>query len=265
MVDPTIPVNLIKYLLNAYDAHKRQQQISTIVKKIDKLTDKLDKARLQKLHSSFVALDDALETENMETKKIRLKYAENALQEYTALDRYEKIGEHDGNYWMAQANFGLYLATTLRKDDRQAIKHLMRAFKADPRTARQEMCPEFYQKIFKPCCKEVDDWYHKSLEAINRNDFSNRVFWQQTGIVTLAGVGAIALVAAAMLQPQVSRSASFALKSGKGNLDEILNDITPEKFRAQEKEKLDQQLEYRIDEKCEEIADYIESNVSKFV
>lgn len=221
--------------------------------KIQQLLEKFDQLILREINSGFDALRDASLTDSEETKMRRLNYAEEQLLRCTGLELNTQIGEYKSAYWVALSHFGLVTIMKLRGDDTLAARHVLKTFVADARTARKTLFPKVYESVFLPKCNEVVDWYNQNLIAIEKNDYSSQIRlakWLTAGKAGAKYLGGIWM----MTQPNTKMAGQETIRQTMESSRKELNDLSPEKFRAEAREKLRAEYEIKLDLKCKEIA-----------
>lgn len=220
------------------------------------LSQKIDQLITREIHAGLNAIKDATSTTNEETKKIRLRFAEEQLLKNTQLDPRLATGGKKNGYWMAQSHQGLMNICLVRGDNKIAHKHLLSAFECDPRLARTKFV---WKKIFEPECRKVYEWFDEEEEKINNNPFKGRVALRKAGAVAkFAGKGGMVAVSWWLNKGKpggrMPVGAPQVLNQAQQELSEDWEEATPEKYRQMALEKLSVELENKIDERCREYA-----------
>lgn len=225
------------------------------------LSQKIDQLVTREIYAGFSSIKDAIDTTNAETKQLRLRFAEEQLLKNTHLDPELKTGSRKNSYWMAQSHYGLMNICLIREDSKIAYKHLLSIFRYDPRLARTKLIPEIWEKIFKPECKEIYNWFDEESKKIENNKYTVRVALDRTFAVAKFA-GKSGFVASMWLlnsktnnrNPTINTSSMYALTKAQEELSEEWEEISPEEHRFDALYKLREQLDNKIDSKCCEYA-----------
>ncbi len=232
-------------LLKAVKKDHITKNLIKIQLKLDKLIQKSDQLILREIKSAYQAIDDARTTSNVETRDIRLKYAEDNLLKNTSLDSTLSTGGCQNTYLMALANYGLAFVCALRGDTQIAAIHLLRTYECDPRNARDELIPALFELLFEPECADTFEWYETELQAVQDQRYALHITGERVtaSVLALAGVG-LAIV--------TKRSAMGGGLFSKAT--EMWKGADTSQIRATAREKLAAQLADKLDSRCQEIA-----------
>ncbi|EFJ10921.1 hypothetical protein SELMODRAFT_426843 [Selaginella moellendorffii] len=118
-----------------------------------------DQAVLANLGWGIDALEEAIQTGNVETKIARLDYAEKMLQVCALLDRGSDTAGISNAYLAASAHMNLALVWKLRSDDRRAAENLLEMFIAEPFQSRVDFAPGLWEALFQRHLTGISSWY----------------------------------------------------------------------------------------------------------
>ncbi|KAK2457361.1 putative E3 ubiquitin-protein ligase LIN-1 [Trifolium repens] len=137
-----------------------------------------DQAVLANLDWGIEALEEAINTYNMETKLARLDYAEKMLQVCAMLNPKQKTAGVPNSYLSAWAHLNLSYLWKLRNNIQSCIFHALEMFIVDPFFARIDFAPELWKNLFLPHMSSIVGWYseerHKLMIEVmpESSDFS---------------------------------------------------------------------------------------------
>ncbi|XP_047325164.1 putative E3 ubiquitin-protein ligase LIN-1 [Impatiens glandulifera] len=144
-----------------------------------------DQAVLANLDWGIDALDEAINTSNMETKLARLDYAEKMLQVCAMLNSGRKTAGVPNFYLSAWAHLNLSYLWKLRNNSHNAVLHILEMFHVDPFFSRIDFAPELWRDLFLPHMSAIVGWYTQErrrlvMEAIpDSSDLSLTVDFDQ--------------------------------------------------------------------------------------
>lgn len=144
------------------------RKLSAISSELSSMLDKQDQSITREIYSGFEAIRDAVTTENPETQSNYLGFAEQSLLRNTALNRSLATDGKPNQYWIGLAHYGLALICAIREDERIAVRHVIRMFREDPRTARNLYVPKVYETLFASECQDLRDLNVRVHEVITR-------------------------------------------------------------------------------------------------
>ncbi|KAM7259568.1 hypothetical protein ACFE04_015309 [Oxalis oulophora] len=125
-----------------------------------------DQAVLANLDWGMEALEEAINTSNMETKLARLDYAEKMLQVCAMLDSNQKTAGVPNFYLSAWAHLNLSYLCKLKNDVQNSVLHILEMFIIDPFFSRIDFAPEFWKEIFLPQMGSIVGWYSESRQRL---------------------------------------------------------------------------------------------------
>lgn len=137
-----------------------------------------DQAVLANLDWGIEALEEAINTYNMETKLARLDYAEKMLQVCAMLNPKQKTAGVPNSYLSAWAHLNLSYLWKLRNNIKSCIYHSLEMFIVDPFFSRIDFAPELWKNLFLPHMSSIVGWYseerHKLMMEVlpESTDFS---------------------------------------------------------------------------------------------
>lgn len=109
-----------------------------------------DQAVLANLDWGIDALEEAINTSNIETKMARLDYAEKMLQVCAMLDSSHETAGVPNFYLSAWAHLNLSYLWKLRNHVNNAVLHILEMFTVDPFFSRIDFAPELWKCLFLP-------------------------------------------------------------------------------------------------------------------
>ncbi|XAR61650.1 Ubiquitin--protein ligase [Bertholletia excelsa] len=125
-----------------------------------------DQAVLANLDWGIDALEEAINTSNMETKLARLNYAEKMLQVCAMLDSSQKTAGVPNFYLSAWAHLNLSYLWTLQNNGHNAVLHILEMFEIDPFFSRIDFAPELWKTLFLPHMSSVVGWYSEERHRL---------------------------------------------------------------------------------------------------
>ncbi|KAL0360542.1 UNVERIFIED_CONTAM: putative E3 ubiquitin-protein ligase LIN-2 [Sesamum radiatum] len=109
-----------------------------------------DQAVLANLDWGIDALEEALNTSNLETKMARLDYAEKMLQVCAMLNSGRKTAGVPNFYLSAWAHLNLSYLWKLRNNTHNSVLYILEMFIVDPFFSRVDFAPELWKSLFLP-------------------------------------------------------------------------------------------------------------------
>ncbi|CAM6085489.1 unnamed protein product [Calypogeia fissa] len=159
------------YTLDALRDHKLRAQHKQQCAERLKMNDGVqvlysDQAILANLDWGIDSLEEAITTNNDETKVARLDHAEKMLQICALLDCKSVTAGVPNCYLSAWAHFNLAFVWKLRDNDRKAANHMLEMFLVDPCYSRVDFVPYLWEHLFLPHLSNVVNWYTKQRKSI---------------------------------------------------------------------------------------------------
>ncbi|TKY51776.1 putative E3 ubiquitin-protein ligase LIN-1 [Spatholobus suberectus] len=125
-----------------------------------------DQAVLANLDWGIEALEEAINTYNMETKLARLDYAEKMLQVCAMLNPKQKTAGVPNYYLSAWAHLNLSYLWKLRNNIQNCVSHVLEMFIVDPFFSRIDFAPEFWKSLFLPHMSSIVGWYSEERHRL---------------------------------------------------------------------------------------------------
>nr|XP_043619326.1 putative E3 ubiquitin-protein ligase LIN-1 [Erigeron canadensis] len=125
-----------------------------------------DQAVLANLDWGMDALEEAINTSNLETKMARLDYAEKMLQVCAMLDSDDKTAGVPNFYLSAWAHLCLSCLWKLRNNVDNCVLHALEMFSIDPFFSRIDFAPELWKILFLPHVSSIAGWYSEERHRI---------------------------------------------------------------------------------------------------
>ncbi|KAL0438418.1 UNVERIFIED_CONTAM: putative E3 ubiquitin-protein ligase LIN-1 [Sesamum latifolium] len=125
-----------------------------------------DQAVLANLDWGIDALEEALNTSNLETKMARLDYAEKMLQVCAMLNSGRKTAGVPNFYLSAWAHLNLSYLWKLRNNTHNSVLHILEMFIVDPFFSRVDFAPELWKSLFLPHMSSIVGWYSEERRRI---------------------------------------------------------------------------------------------------
>ncbi|KAL3505402.1 hypothetical protein ACH5RR_035243 [Cinchona calisaya] len=125
-----------------------------------------DQAVLANLDWGIEALEEAINTSNMETKMARLDYAEKMLQVCAMLNTSQRTAGVPNFYLSAWAHLNLSYLWKLRNNVQNAVLHILDMFIIDPFFSRIDFAPELWKSLFLPHMSSIIGWYSEERHRI---------------------------------------------------------------------------------------------------
>ncbi|XP_057489854.1 putative E3 ubiquitin-protein ligase LIN-1 [Actinidia eriantha] len=125
-----------------------------------------DQAVLANLDWGIDALEEAINTSNIETKLARLDYAEKMLQVCAMLNSSHKTAGVPNFYLSAWAHLNLSYMWKLRNNVHNAVLHVLEMFNVDPFFSRIDFAPELWKTLFLPHMSSVVGWYSEERHRL---------------------------------------------------------------------------------------------------
>jgi hypothetical protein len=227
-------------------------KVERVLEKLKAQDSKIDQLITREIKSAFKAIQDACISNNEETKKLRLKFAEEQLLKNTMLDVSQSTEGQSNNYWMAVCHYGLTLLCVVRGDHEISERHAASVFQHAPREAREKLLPEVWEIVFQPKCHEIYQWYEEKKQDLLNQDFSSDVSLAKAiAVAKFAGLSGVAVGIALLLGGQGGGfGATQTLKKAKKGLDSDMRHANPQQYRDEAIKNLEQILENKLDERC---------------
>ncbi|KAK4352625.1 hypothetical protein RND71_028143 [Anisodus tanguticus] len=154
-------------------SHKEQcaERLAAEDESSDKVTEVQysDQAVLANLDWGIDALEEAINTSNIETKMARLDYAEKMLQVCAMLDSSQKTAGVPNFYLSAWAHLNLSYLWKLRNNVNNSVLHILEMFIVDPFFSRIDFAPELWKCLFLPHMSSIVGWYSEERHRIVMN------------------------------------------------------------------------------------------------
>ncbi|MFN6519595.1 MAG: hypothetical protein RMY29_034585 [Nostoc sp. CreGUA01] len=163
----------INEIIKFIEEREKEEKFEKILNKINELSKKLDWLILKDLKAAYELLNNALDADNLETKKNHLSSAQTLLIKYVNSEFSQNIGGYTNTDLIIIASYGLAYTYWFSKEQKLSMKYIFKLFELEPRRARTELAPEVFKKFFKPKCQEDYDWYIN--EKNKRNNDLNKV------------------------------------------------------------------------------------------
>lgn len=125
-----------------------------------------DQAVLANLDWGIEALEEAIDTSNMETKLARLDYAEKMLQVCALLNSDQRTAGVPNFYLSAWARLYLSYLWKLRNNDENSVLHVLEMFIVDPFFSRIDFAPELWKDLFLPQMSSIVGWYSEARHRL---------------------------------------------------------------------------------------------------
>ncbi|KAJ6681024.1 RING-TYPE E3 UBIQUITIN TRANSFERASE [Salix koriyanagi] len=125
-----------------------------------------DQAVLANLDWGIEALEEAIDTSNMETKLARLYYAEKMLQVCALLNSEQRTAGVPNFYLSAWARLNLSYLWKLRNSAENSVLHALEMFIVDPFFSRIDFAPELWKDLFLPQMSSIVGWYSEARHRL---------------------------------------------------------------------------------------------------
>lgn len=125
-----------------------------------------DQAVLANLDWGMEALEEAINTFNLETKTARLDYAEKMLQVCAMLNPHRKTAGVPNFYLSAWAHLNLAYLWKLRNNIHNSASHALEMFIVDPFFSRIDFAPELWKHLFLPHMGSIVGWYSEQRQRL---------------------------------------------------------------------------------------------------
>lgn len=125
-----------------------------------------DQAVLANLDWGIEALEEAVDTSNMETKLARLDHAEKMLQVCALLNSDQKTAGVPNFYLSAWAHLNLSYLWKLRNNIDNSVLHVLEMFIVDPFFSRIDFAPELWKDLFLPHMSSIVGWYSEERHRL---------------------------------------------------------------------------------------------------
>ena len=242
---------IIKLTLNVIFKYKDSLYKEKLQEELSKIQASIDQLIIKELVSAFDELSYAFITDNEETKRIRLNFAEENLLNNTGLNPLLSTGEIPNTRLMAMAHLGLSIISLLRDDNIMSTIHCLRAYEVAPNYARKNLLPEIYTDIFKPKCFDIFVWRSNSKKNIRNINFTSNIIgkkvWGST-LLVLGGLGTVLTLSSRL------PANAYAVNCLLGIAGKELDEANVSYFQKQAIKELDVELANKIDQRCQELA-----------
>lgn len=125
-----------------------------------------EQAVLANLDWGIDALEEAINTSNVETKLARLDYAEKMLQVCAMLNSNQKTAGVPNFYLSAWAHLNLSYLWKLRNNVDNSVLHVLEMFIIDPFFSRIDFAPELWKSLFLPHMSSIVGWYSEARHRL---------------------------------------------------------------------------------------------------
>ncbi|KAI4346167.1 hypothetical protein L6164_013240 [Bauhinia variegata] len=125
-----------------------------------------DQAVLANLDWGIEALEEAINTFNMETKLARLGHAEKMLQVCAMLNPNLKTAGVPNFYLSAWAHLNLSYLWKLRNNTQNCVLHVLEMFTVDPFFSRVDFAPDLWKELFLPHMHSIVGWYSEERHKL---------------------------------------------------------------------------------------------------
>lgn len=256
-----VVVELGPHLLSALqEIIKTNNQIENSLSNLNK---KADQLIVREIQSSLQLINGLTTVDSARMREKYLDTAEENLLKNIALDESLIVGGETGAYWSGQAFFGLSFVATLRNENIDATRYLLKCFIKCPNKARTTWATEFYQKHFEPHCQDIFknyksevgnmDWYDKKRNEVNWEIRINRLKQVGIGTITLAD----------KFFNKYHRPYSVSMSQRQiTDINQEIRSLEAQYKGIPTKESLEKELNERLDAKCREMAENLLNNKS---
>lgn len=224
-MDPSAILLLIEKSPQIVQKVINSRNAKQLIHKLDTMSAKIDLLYIREVKSAFEALADAYDSDNAETVRKRLEFAEDNLLRNTCLDPKMDIGDSTGSELMAMAHFGLAIICRFRDDNRLVVKHLLKVFYLEPKLAMEEIAQDFYHQALEPECQILlANWESQEVRKAQQKSYvGDALLYKTAAVFALVGGVAGGLISN---NPGIAHAGLRA--AGKG-----WEDGTPENLRSQ--------------------------------
>ncbi|KAJ4843659.1 hypothetical protein Tsubulata_010162 [Turnera subulata] len=125
-----------------------------------------DQAVLANLDWGIEALEEAINTSNMEAKLARLDYAEKMLQVCAMLSSNQTTAGVPNFYLSAWAHLNLSYLWKLRNNIHNSVLHVLEMFTVDPFFSRVDFAPELWKDLFLLHMSSIVGWYSEARHRL---------------------------------------------------------------------------------------------------
>ncbi|OVA06309.1 WD40 repeat [Macleaya cordata] len=125
-----------------------------------------EQAVLANLDWGIDALEEAINTSNVETKLARLDHAEKMLQVCAMLNSKKKTAGVPNFYLSAWAHLNLSFLWKLRNNVHNSVLHILEMFSVDPFFSRIDFAPELWKALFLPHMSSTIGWYSEARHKL---------------------------------------------------------------------------------------------------
>ncbi|KAF6154834.1 hypothetical protein GIB67_033863 [Kingdonia uniflora] len=125
-----------------------------------------DQAVLANLDWGIDALEEAINTSNVETKLARLDHAEKMLHVCAMLNSRQKTAGVPNFYLSAWAHLNLAFLSKLRTNAQNMVLHILEMFIVDPFFSRIDFAPEIWKALFLPHMSSIVGWYSEARHRL---------------------------------------------------------------------------------------------------
>ncbi|XP_038714919.1 putative E3 ubiquitin-protein ligase LIN-1 isoform X2 [Tripterygium wilfordii] len=125
-----------------------------------------DQAVLANLDWGIEALEEAINTPNMETKLAQLDYAQKMLHVCAMLNSNQKTAGVPNYYLSAWAHLNLSYMWKLHNNVNNSVLHILEMFIVDPFFSRIDFAPELWRDLFLPHMSSIVGWYSEERHRL---------------------------------------------------------------------------------------------------
>ncbi|KAI3934831.1 hypothetical protein MKW92_053903 [Papaver armeniacum] len=125
-----------------------------------------EQAVLANLDWGIDALEEAINTSNVETKLARLDHAEKMLQVCAMLNARKKTAGVPNFYLSAWAHLNLAFLWKMRNSVHNSVLHILEMFSVDPFFSRIDFAPELWKILFLPHMSSTIGWYSEARHKL---------------------------------------------------------------------------------------------------
>lgn len=232
---------------------KSNNQIESRLTRIER---KLDLIFLREIQSALQVIDGLVKLESAAMKERHLTQAEAKLLNNLSLDVSVTAGGRGGDYWSAQAYYGLSCVALLRGEEADAGRFILKTFVVCPKAAREELAKDLYEDAFASRCKDIMDWHAAKVKELPIYAAQAREVKREILKYRMKQVGWGGLAIANVLINKNNRMnpGTHIAASGATNMQAEIDSLKERLKGIPTPESLMAELNRRLDERCREIA-----------
>lgn len=125
-----------------------------------------DQQVTREILGAFEAMTNAAEAVHDSTRERYLRFAEETLLRNTNLNPHLQTADKPNSEYIALVYSGLSSICLLREEQRLALKHILQAFRFDPKNCRAQYAPQVFDTCFREHCEDLDSWYETEEKRI---------------------------------------------------------------------------------------------------